>query len=171
MEILSGLAAAFGLMIALAALGVTSLAAFALMGALGLITDWSFRRIFFVAFALGLFAPVILAVNIGNTLSSEDFQRDLQRELLEKVPGTDAVPQEAIDAIPQVLELRDQLQDGTITAQEFEDRLRERAEEVRAAREAQLQAASEAQQIESDAGADADGGPEGRTNTPSDGDQ
>ncbi|MEO0906402.1 MAG: hypothetical protein AAFY07_02635, partial [Pseudomonadota bacterium] len=81
------------------------------------------------------------------------------------------IPQEAIDAIPQVLEWRDQLQDGTITAQEFEDRLRERAEEVRAAREAQLEAAGEAQQIESDAGADAEEGPEGRTNTPSDGDQ
>ena len=171
MEILSGLAAAFGLLMALAALGVTSLAAFALMGALGLITDWSFRRIFFVSFALGLFAPVLLAVSIGNALSGEELQRELKRELLNTVPGGDAIPQEAIDAIPQVLELRDQLQDGTITAQEFEDRLRQRAEEVRAAREAQLEAAGEAQQIESDAGADADGGPEGRTNTPSDGDQ
>ena len=171
MEILSGLAAAFGLLMALAALGVTSLAAFALMGALGLITDWNFRRIFFVSFALGLFAPVLLAVSIGNALSGEELQRELKRELLNTVPGGDAIPQEAIDAIPQVLEWRDQLQDGTITAQEFEDRLRERAQRVQAAREAQLQAAGESQQIESDAGADVEEGPEDGTNTPSDGEQ
>ena len=137
MEILGGIFVAFMLMVVLALLGVATLAAFALMAILGLLTEMSFRRLFFVSFGLGLFAPIMLFVILGSTLNEEEVQRELREELLMSLPGTQSVPPEAIEAIPQILEWRDQMQQGDITAAQFEERLKQLAQERVDAAEAQ----------------------------------
>ena len=78
MEILGGIALALAVLVLLASVGVVTIAAFALMGALGLLTDWSFRRVFVVSFALGMLAPFLLGGALVGAIQDGSLQRDFQ---------------------------------------------------------------------------------------------
>ncbi|MEM7779122.1 MAG: hypothetical protein AAF697_01880 [Pseudomonadota bacterium] len=71
----------------LAALGLTTLAAFILMPILGLVSEWSFKRIFFVSFFLGLIAPVIVGVSLAQSANEFIGGRDLRDVIAESIPN------------------------------------------------------------------------------------
>jgi hypothetical protein len=62
----------------LAAIGITTLAAFAIMTLLGLLSDMSFKRLFFVSFFMGLAAPVMLSIMVFSSFADGTFERDLR---------------------------------------------------------------------------------------------
>jgi len=95
------------------------------MAVLGLTTEMTFRRLFFVSFAIGLLAPILLVMGVSSALSDESFQQELLTELSDVVSGS----QEFTDALPRFRELQQQLSDGTITPDEFEEQLEQLIEE------------------------------------------
>ena len=103
MEILGGIALALAALVLLASVGVVTLAAFALMGALGLLTDWSFKRVFVVSFALGLLAPFLLGGAIIGAIEDGSLQRDFQDALVIEADADDL--QEIRDLLPPPEEL------------------------------------------------------------------
>ncbi len=122
MEILGGLLLAT---ILLTLLGSVTVLAFASMAVLGMTTEMSFKRLFFVSFGLGLLAPILLAAGVSSAISEEDVQLELLTELSEAVSGSENV----VGAIPRIRELRQQLSDGTITPDQFEEQLEQLIEE------------------------------------------
>ncbi|MCK0128177.1 hypothetical protein [Erythrobacter sp. F6033] len=123
MEILGGMLL---ITILLTLLGSVTVLALASMVTLGLVTEMSFKRLFFVSFGIGLLAPLGLAIWASSVVSEESFQLELLTELNEAVSGSETV----IDALPRIQELRQQLSDGTITADEFETQLEQLIEET-----------------------------------------
>ena len=122
MEILGGLLL---MTILLSLLGSVTVLALASMAVLGLTTEMSFRRLFFVSFAIGLLAPLLLVIGVSSALSDESFQEELLTELSDVVSGSE----EFTDALPRFRELQQQLSDGTITPDEFEAELEQLIEE------------------------------------------
>lgn len=110
----------------LAAIGVTTLAAFALMTVLGLITDMSFKRLFFVSFCMGLAAPLLLAGAMFSAFQDGSFERDLRDGLDEVIalPEDQGGPPESVRAlIPQLRDLRDDIEKGDLSEAEIERRI------------------------------------------------
>lgn len=110
----------------LAAIGVTTLAAFALMVLLGLITEMSFKRLFFVSFFMGLAAPLLLAGAMFSAFADGSFERDLRDGLDEVIalPEDQGGPPENIRAlIPQLRDLRDDIEKGDLSEAEIEQRI------------------------------------------------
>ena len=62
MEILGGIVLSIFALVLLAALGLTTVLALTLMAVFGLLSNWSFKRIFFLSFFLGLSAPFLLGM-------------------------------------------------------------------------------------------------------------
>ncbi len=122
MEILGGSLLAI---IALTLLGSVTALAFASMAVLGIVTEMSFKRLFFVSFGLGLLAPILLGVWVASALSDDRVQRDIMAEFNQAVTGSESV----VEAIPRIRELREQLSDGTITPDQFEEQLEALIEE------------------------------------------
>lgn len=115
----------------LAAIGITTLAAFALMSVLGLMTDMSFKRIFFVSFFMGLAAPLLVGGAVFSIVDDARFQRDLRDgfdqfiELPEDAGGTAKLG----PLIPRLQELRDDMREGDMTDAEIERRIESLFEE------------------------------------------
>jgi len=109
----------------LAAVGITTLAAFALMTALGLLTDMSFKRLFFVSFFMGLAAPLLVGGAVFSIVDEPGFQRDLRDgfdqfvELPEDAGGTAKLG----PLIPRLRELRADLEDSEMSEAELERRI------------------------------------------------
>ena len=78
MEWLAGLAAAIAVLVPLAAVGIVTIAAFAMMVLFGLLTDWSFKRNFITSFAVGLLAPFVVAAMVAGAIEDGSLQRELQ---------------------------------------------------------------------------------------------
>lgn len=154
MEFVGGILLGLIAIIVLAAIGVTTVAALALMVVLGFLTEMSFRRLFFVSFGLGLLAPILLTIGIGSSLDDENFQRELQSEIRETLPGSESLSSDIREAIPQVRELQQQLEDGAIEPEEFSRELERLIEESAGVRieidPADLREAENSIQIESD---------------------
>ncbi len=127
MEILGGALLAI---ILLTLLGSVTALAFASMAFLGLVTEMSFKRIFFTSFGVGLLAPILLGLWVSSTLGDERVQREILADVTEAISGSD----EVLEALPRIRELREQLSDGTITADEFERQLEELIQERRGSR-------------------------------------
>ncbi|MBV7260094.1 hypothetical protein [Erythrobacter crassostreae] len=123
MEILGGFLL---VTVLLAMLGSVTVLAFASMALLGLVTEMSFKRMFFASFGIGLLAPILLAGWISTQVSEESVQLELLTELNDAVSGSENV----MGAIPRIRELRQQLSDGTITQDEFETQLEQLIEET-----------------------------------------
>jgi hypothetical protein len=123
MEILGGF---FLTTILLSLIGSVTVLALASMAVLGITTEMSFRRLFFVSFGIGLLAPILLAMGVSSLFDDESFKQDLLTELSEVVSGSENV----VQALPRIRELRQQLSDGTITQDEFEDQLEQLIEET-----------------------------------------
>ncbi|MEM9312837.1 MAG: hypothetical protein AAGA34_15450, partial [Pseudomonadota bacterium] len=62
MEFLGGLVLSIVAMVLLALVGLTTVFALGFMTVLGLLTEMSFKRLFFVSFAMALAAPVLLGL-------------------------------------------------------------------------------------------------------------
>lgn len=130
MEVLSGILLGLVAMVLLAAVGITTLAAFAIMAVLGIVTEISFKRLFFISFGLGLLAPILVAGAIGATIDSNEFQRDFANEMGDVLPQMDGLPGNLGEAVPRIRDLRDQLRAGEITPEEFERELETLIEET-----------------------------------------
>ncbi|MEM7700364.1 MAG: hypothetical protein AAF251_00360 [Pseudomonadota bacterium] len=109
----------------LAAIGITTLAAFALMSVLGLMTEMSFKRIFFVSFFMGLAAPLLVGGAVFSIVDDARFQRDLRDgfdqfiELPEDAGGTAKLG----PLVPRLRELRDDMREGDMSDAEIERRI------------------------------------------------
>ncbi|WP_108790226.1 hypothetical protein [Erythrobacter sp. Alg231-14] len=125
MEVLGGVLLAIAGIVLLAAIGLTTVVALILMAVLGFITEMSFKRLFFVSFGLGLLAPILLGIGVSSVLSDNNIQREIMSELNQSISG----PENVIEVIPRISELREQLSDGTITPDQFEEQLEALIEE------------------------------------------
>ncbi len=125
MEIVGGMLIALVVLTVLAAVGVTTLVAFALMAVLGFVTEMSFRRTFFVSFLIALLAPIILAIAGG--IAIEDGALD---GLNEGVTISTQSGGEWAEAIPRFEELREQHDSGELSDDEFEAQLEALIEET-----------------------------------------
>lgn len=120
MEILGGILLA---LVLLAVLGTVTVAAFGLMVALGLITDWSFRRIFFVSFALGLFAPIVAAVMLGNAIEDGSLGDDLRDEITQAFPQSEGMVERLREIGPRVEDVQRRIESGEIDQQQGRDEI------------------------------------------------
>jgi len=73
----------------LAILGVVTLAAIPLMAVMSLLTEMSFKRVFFTSFALALLAPILLGVAIGSAVEDGSLQREIQSEFRDAFSESD----------------------------------------------------------------------------------
>lgn len=112
-----------------AAIGITTIAAFALMAVMGLITEWSFRRIFFTSFLLGLIAPIIVGVAVQSAVVDLMDGRDLREVVTQTLPGAEERIREFEEIGPRVREIEQQLESGDISRNEARDRIEQVIEE------------------------------------------
>lgn len=120
MEILGGIALA---VVLLALVGVVTVAAIPLMVLLGLLTEFSFKRVFFASFAMALVAPILLGVAIGEAVQDGSIQREIQSDLRDVSmqidfsdddlqdlrEARDAMPPDRLERIEEVFEERPEL--------------------------------------------------------------
>jgi hypothetical protein len=109
----------------LAAIGITTLAAFAIMTLLGLLSDMSFKRLFFVSFFMGLAAPVMLSMLVFSSIADGTFERDL-REGFEQF--VDLPPDEGGNlggALGELQQIGREVDRGNLSEEEAEERIRE----------------------------------------------
>ena len=125
MEIVGGMLVALVVLTVLAAVGVTTLVAFALMAVLGFVTEMSFRRTFFVSFLIALLAPLVLGIAGG--IAIEDGALD---DLNESVTISTDAGGEWSEAFGRLEELRNEHDSGAIDQDEFEERLEALIEET-----------------------------------------
>ena len=109
----------------LAALGITTLAAFAIMSVLGLLTDMSFKRLFFVSFFMGLAAPILLGGAVFAAFEDGSFERDLRDgvEQLTDVRMEDG--RQLGGTLGELQEIGRAVERGDITEEQAEERVRE----------------------------------------------
>ena len=125
MEPFEPLIAALLLMPLFAAVGVTTVAAFALMGVFGLVTEWSFKRVFFTSFALGLLAPIIVAAAIGNSVEEALDGRDVREVIAQNIPGAEQQMQQWEEAGQRMQEIGEAAERGEITEDEAREQIRQ----------------------------------------------
>lgn len=134
MEIVGGIVVGLVLLTILAAIGVTTVVAFGLMALLGLVTEMSFKRVFFASFMMALAAPLLLG--IAGFAVVED--GSLERELRDGIGETIVIPTgdsaEWREAIPRIRDLRDDLREGRIDSEEFERELEQLIDETTSVR-------------------------------------
>jgi hypothetical protein len=119
MEVLGGLVLSVFLLVLLAGIGITTLAAFGIMTALGLLTDISFKRIFFMSFAMGLLAPLLVA---GATWSVIE-DGSIERGLSEIAYAPDEATGEWSDIGTKLEEIERDAEQGDLTDAEIEARI------------------------------------------------
>lgn len=120
MEIVGGIVVGLVVLTILAMVGVTTLVAFALMALLGLITEMSFKRIFFASFMMALAAPLLLGIAGFAVVEDGSLERDLREGLGETIVIPQGDPDQWREAIPRIRDLRDELREGRIDEDEFE---------------------------------------------------
>ena len=129
MEVVGGIVVGLVLLTILAAIGVTTVVAFALMALLGLVTEMSFKRIFFASFMMALAAPLILGIAGFAAVEDGSLERELRDGLGETIVIPSGDPDQWRDAVPRIRELRDELREGRIDGEEFERELEQLIEE------------------------------------------
>lgn len=125
MEVLGGIVAAFVIMALLAAVGLTTVVAFGLMSFLGLVTEMSFKRLFFVSFGVGLLAPILLGAGVLTAVEDGSLERDLRDEIGDVISLPDDMGENWSEALPQLQELSREQELGELTDAEAEARLKE----------------------------------------------
>ena len=123
-EIILGL----GVLLTLASFGVASFLAFGLMAALGLITEMSFKRIFFISFGLALIVPILFGGAMIGMLSQPDVQASINETLNEALPSSEGFAEELSKLSPITEEELRGLEDGSMTETEVEQRIEERVQ-------------------------------------------
>ena len=113
------------LMPALAAVGITTLAAFALMTLLGLLPDMSFKRLCFVSFFMGLAAPVLLAMAIFSSFEDGTFERDLRAGIAEFTEARTEDGRPLGGALGELQQIGREVEAGELSESEAEERIKE----------------------------------------------
>ena len=119
-----------GVLLTLASFGIATFAAFGLMAALGLITEMSFRRIFYISFGIALFLPILFGGAMIGVLSDADVQATINESLTEALPSSEGLAEELSNLSPITEEERRGLEDGTVTEEEVEQRIEERLQRL-----------------------------------------
>lgn len=109
----------------LAAIGVTTLAAFAIMTTLGLLTDMSFKRLFFASFFMGLAAPILLAGAIFASFEDGTFERDLRDGIEQFVDLPEEGGRDFGGTLGRLQDIGREVERGDITEEQAEERIRE----------------------------------------------
>ncbi|WP_299192936.1 hypothetical protein [uncultured Erythrobacter sp.] len=112
-DFIGDLIIALGVLATLAMLGVGTLFAFALMGALNLVTELSFKRIFFISFGAAMILPLLLGTVVIGVLADDEVQDEIRAELRDSLPPVEEIRQ----TLPQ---LQSDLEDGTLDSEEIE---------------------------------------------------
>lgn len=119
-----------GVLLTLASFGIATFAAFGLMAALGLVTELSFRRIFFISFGVALFVPILFGSAMIGVLSEEEVQTQISENLREALPSSEQLFEEIEGTFGPTDDEQRALEDGTMTPDELEQRLEERLQRV-----------------------------------------
>ena len=106
-----------GILLTLAGLGVSTLLAFGIMAALGLVTELSFKRLFFISFGVAVLPTLIMGGILIGALQSGEVQSEISAEMREAFPNA--------DGIPQFEDFRQGIEEGTIDGSELERILEE----------------------------------------------
>jgi hypothetical protein len=130
MEIVGGVLASLVLMVLLAGVGLASVIAFGLMALLGLLTEMSFRRVFFISFGLGLLAPLLLGGAVVGALQDGSLQRDLRDGLGEYVQLPDDMGEQWRETLPKLQEVSRDVDRGNLTEEEAERRVEQILSEI-----------------------------------------
>ena len=109
----------------LAAIGITTLAAFAIMSVLGLLTDMSFKRLFFVSFFMGLAAPILLGGAVFAAFEDGSFERDLRDGIEQFVDLPEDGGRNFGGTLGDLQEIGRSVERGDITEEQAEERVRE----------------------------------------------
>jgi len=125
MEIVGGILLALVAMVLLAGLGIASLVAFAIMGVLGLITEISFKRLFFIGFGVGILVPLLLGMATMSALADGSLERELRDELGQVVQLPVDGGNAWSEALPRLQEISRDRERGAITEAEAERRIEE----------------------------------------------
>lgn len=123
MEVLSGILVGLVALFLLAALGLTTLAAFGIMAALGFVTEMSFKRLFFVSFGLGLFAPLVAIGALGSAFEDGRLGNDLQEGITEVFPGAQDMASNWQDIGPRIEEIERSVEAGEIDREQARDQI------------------------------------------------
>ena len=126
-----------GVLLTLASFGIATFAAFGLMAALGLFTEMSFRRIFFISFGVALFLPILFGGAMIGVLSEESNQQEIAEGLREVLPSTEQFAEELTNLNPVTPEERQALEDNSLSVDEreaieqrIEGRIEERVQQI-----------------------------------------
>ena len=122
---LGGFVVVLLMMPVLAAIGVTTLAAFALMSVLGLLTELSFKRLFFVSFFMGLAAPLMLGAAIFSSFDDGTFERDLRDGIEQLTDARMENGQPLGGTLGELQKIGQSVEEGELSEQEAEERIRE----------------------------------------------
>ena len=125
MEYLGEILLAISIMTTLAAVGVATFLAFGLMAALGLLTELSFKRLFFLSFGAALLLPIVVGGVTIAAVQDEGVQNEIREEMRRALPPPDEMLEDMREAVPQSDGVEGEAPDGRITAEEFEQRLEE----------------------------------------------
>ncbi len=130
MEIVGGILASLVFMVLLAGVGLASVIAFALMALMGLLTEMSFKRIFFVSFGLGLLAPLLLGGAVVGALQDGSLERDLRDGLGDIVQLPEDMGEQWRETLPKLQEVSRDVDQGNLTEEEAERRVEEILSEI-----------------------------------------
>lgn len=125
MEIVGGLILSLVALLLLAGLGLVTIVALGLMVILGLLTQMSFRRLFFVSFGLGLLAPVALAVAGSIAIEDGSLERDLRDEIGEIMQLPEDRGGNWSETLSELQDLRRDIEEGELSDEEIEARVEE----------------------------------------------
>ncbi|MEO1047212.1 MAG: hypothetical protein AAFW59_02685 [Pseudomonadota bacterium] len=124
MEILGGIVLSIFALVLLAALGLSTVMALALMAVFGLLSNWSFKRIFFLSFFLGLSAPILLGMATYSAFEDGSLERDLRAELGDVIN----IPEERVEnwreSLDELREIGEEVDRGELTEEQAEERIR-----------------------------------------------
>lgn len=126
METLGDIIMALSVLTTFAALGISTLLAFAMMGALGLVTEMSFKRIFFISFGAALILPILVGISTVGVVQDDQTREELAEFMRDALPSSERLAEEIDNLAPITEEELRGLEDGTITEAEIEQRVEER---------------------------------------------
>lgn len=123
MEVIAAMFASLVAMAVLAGIGLMTIVALAAMLVLGLLTEMSFRRVFFVSFGIGLIAPLLLAFGIGGAIADGSFERDLRTELGDVVQLPDDIGENWPEKLAELQEISRERDLGNLSEEEARQRV------------------------------------------------
>lgn len=119
MEIIGGIIISLAILVMLALVGVTTIFALGLMGALALLTNFNFKQNFLISYGVGFLATILLTAGVFAAVEEGSLERDLRAAL----PPPEEMSSELEAAIPKLEELRRDLESGNLEDEEIERRL------------------------------------------------